>query len=273
MTDHEFDTPQPLALHVQIGRGRVDLTAADTTRSLVEVTGPGAEEVEVHLSGDQLNVIQPSRSGFLRDRQVTVRITVPSGSAPAVRTGSADVHLSGVVGDTEIRTGSGDVRIEVVDGPALVETGSGDVAIDEAHGPLRLKSGSGDLVVGHAAAPVAASTGSGDVRIDTSDGPVVTKTGSGDMLIRHAASDIGWQTGTGDLAVQRVERGQVSAKSASGDIVLGVPPRLPVWTDMHSTTGDVSSDLEGVGEPAPGADHLEVRATTATGDIRLRRAD
>jgi hypothetical protein len=36
-------------------------------------------------------------------------------------------------------------------------------------------------------------------------------------------------------------------------------------------TGDIRSDLVGAGEPADGADHIEVRAKTATGDIVLRQ--
>lgn len=273
MTDYQFETPAKLPLYVQVHRGRVWITAADTAQSVVEVTGPGADDVEVHLDGGTLHVVQPGRAGFLRDREVHVRMTVPTGSSPAVRTGSADLDISGTVGETEIHSGSGDVTVEAVDDSALVETGSGDVRIAQGTGPLRLKSGSGDLAVGSATGPVAASTGSGDVRIDTSAGPVVTKTGSGDLAIERACADIGWRTGTGDLAVGRIERGEVRATSASGDVTLGVPADLAVWTDINTTTGDVSSNLDPIGEPAEGADRLLVRVTTATGDVRLRRAD
>lgn len=273
MTQYEFDTPHPLPLYVQIGRGQVQLTAADTTRCLVETTGPGAEEVEVQMEDGTLRVIQPQRAGFLADRKVTARIVVPTGSEPVIRTGSADVTVAGTIGEAEIRTGSGDVHVEAVAASASIETGSGDLRVDEAAGPLRLKSGSGDLRVGVAAGPVAASTGSGDVQIDVGQGPISTKTGSGDLGVRHAGSNLAWQTGTGDLTVQRIDRGQVRAKSASGDVTLGVPAGLPVWTDIHTTTGDVTSDLQPVGRPADDeADRLEVRVTTATGDVRLHQA-
>ena len=34
-------------------------------------------------------------------------------------------------------------------------------------------------------------------------------------------------------------------------------------------SGTVRSGLEGVGEPEPGADYVEVRATTVSGDVHL----
>ena len=34
-------------------------------------------------------------------------------------------------------------------------------------------------------------------------------------------------------------------------------------------TGTVRSGLEGVGEPEQGADYIEVRATTVSGDVHL----
>lgn len=272
MTDHQFDTPEALPIYLQVGRGRVTVAAADTTRSLVQITGPGAEDVQVTLDDGTLKVIQPGRTGFQRDREVDVRVALPTGSEPTIRTSSASVQVDGAVGKTEIRTGSGDIRLEIADDACTVESGSGDVVVAEARCPLRLKSGSGDLRIGHASGPVVASTGSGDVDIDSSEGPVATKTGTGDLRIRHAAADLEWRTGTGDLAVERIDRGQVHANSGSGDISIGVPDGLSVWTDLHTTTGDVTSNFAPVGQPDDGADHLELRVTTGTGDIRLRQA-
>lgn len=272
MTDYQFDTPEALPIYIQVGRGRVTLTATDTNRSLVQLTGPGAEDVQVTLDEGTLEVIQPGRTGFQRDREVDVMVTLPTGSEPTIRTSSASVQVDGVVGETEIRTGSGDVRLEIADDACTVESGSGDVVVGEARGLLRLKSGSGDLRIGRASGPVVASTGSGDVHIDTSGGPVATKTGTGDLRIRHAEAELEWRTGTGDLAVERIERGQVHANSGSGDVSIGVPGGLSVWTDLHTTTGDVISNLAPVGQPDDGADHLELRVTTGTGDIHLHQA-
>ena len=52
---------------------------------------------------------------------------------------------------------------------------------------------------------------------------------------------------------------------------VGVPAGLPVWTDVSTVTGSVSSDLEGAGQPADGEPFLALRARTVSGDIYLEQ--
>ena len=56
-------------------------------------------------------------------------------------------------------------------------------------------------------------------------------------------------------------------KGASGDVKVGVPAGVPVWTDVSTITGDIRSSLQSAGEPTEGADHVELRAKTVSGDI------
>ena len=42
-----------------------------------------------------------------------------------------------------------------------------------------------------------------------------------------------------------------------------------MWTDLNTVSGAVRSDLEGAGQPEPGADYVELRARTVSGDIHL----
>ena len=42
-----------------------------------------------------------------------------------------------------------------------------------------------------------------------------------------------------------------------------------MWTDISTVSGAIRSNLEGAGEPAEGADHVELRAKTVSGDIVL----
>jgi hypothetical protein len=65
--------------------------------------------------------------------------------------------------------------------------------------------------------------------------------------------------------------GQLTAKNVSGDIKIGVPAGIPVWTDITSTTGSVRSNLEGAGQPQDGQDFIELRARTVSGDIYLEQ--
>lgn len=271
MTDHRFETPSPVSLFVEIGKGAVEVQATDTTESSVEITGRDADQVSVDLTRNQLSVIAPKqRTGFMAgDSSLRVVVTVPSQSELAIKTGSADITVTGVVGASQVRSGSGDVRIEALSGPAVVETGSGDIHIEDAQAELRIKSGSGDVTVTHAESAVSVSTGSGDVEIGSSNGPAVVKTGSGDLKVIEADSDISMATGSGDVVIGTANRGRFTVKGASGDVHIGIPSGVPVWTDISTVSGEIRSSLTGAGEPQEGGDHVELRAKTVSGDIIL----
>ena len=270
MTEYHFDTPQPVSLYVEIGKGTVRVDAIDTTESHVQVTGRDADQVRVEQSGDQITVVAPQRTGFLSgDTRLDVSVTVPTDSDLAARTGSADISVDGTLGSGKIKSGSGDVRLDTFGGPALVDTGSGDIRLDEARAELRIKSGSGSVDIGRVESAVSVSTGSGDVEIGSASGPTVVKTGSGDLTVADARNDVSMSTGSGDLVIGAAQRGRLTAKGASGDVRVGIPAGVPVWTDLSTLSGEIRSSLRGAGEPQEGADHVELRAKTVSGDILL----
>lgn len=268
-----FETPGPASLYVEIGTGSLTVRCDEVAQTTVEVTGKGADDVTVEQRGHQIVVLGPKgRTGFLvRSDEVIVHATLPHGSSLATKLGSADVTATGRLGETRIKTGSGDVSLEEVDGKALVEAGSGDIEVGRISSDLRAKSGSGNVEVGHAAGPASISTGSGDVEIGSADESVTVKSGSGDMTVREAQSDVALSTASGDLVVELLRRGQLQAKNVSGDIRVGIPAGIPVWTDVSSMTGSVSSTLQGAGQPAEGQDYIELRAKTVSGDIHLEQ--
>lgn len=272
-----FDPVGPIRLHLENGRGTVTITAADTGTSAdtgeatVEITGAHADEVRVELVGETLHVIAPRDRVLGSGRRLDMAVTLPSGSDLTAKLGSADLTCRGTLGSCTVRTGSGDTEIEHLTGSTLVEAGSGSVRVDRAEGPMRVKSGSGDLAVRHAGAELTLSTGSGDVEIGECHGVTSVKTGSGDLTVAHAHSDVALSTGSGDLVVDRISSGRVQLKGASGDLRVGVPAGLPVWTDVTTISGRIASTLVGAGQPEPGEAFVEVRATTVSGDIDLRQ--
>jgi DUF4097 and DUF4098 domain-containing protein YvlB len=273
MTEYRFETHEPVALYVEVGRGRVHLQTADTTETTIGIIGRDADDVRVEQNGRQITVVAPrERAGFLGgDASLDVSVTLPHESELAGKTGSADLTVDGLLSSCQFKTGSGDVRLGEVQGPCVVETGSGNVLIEAVGGGLRVKSGSGDIAVQHASESVAVSTGSGDVEIGTSNGPAVVKTGSGDLRVVDADSDVSLMTGSGDLVVGTARRGKFSVKGASGDVRIGIPAGTPVWTDLSTVTGSIQSNLEGVGQPEDGTDHVELRIKNVSGDIVLNQ--
>lgn len=271
---HQFETPAPIRLYVENGGGSVTLTAVDAGRTDVRIVGRHAADVAVTQSGDQVSVIAPrARAGFLGgDQLLEMVIELPASSSVTVKAGSADVIATGFLEGAAVKSGSGDVVLDVLGGAVVVDTGSGDVRISEVADDLRVRSGSGDVLVGLTRASASVSTGSGDVHLDQSDGPVVVKTGSGDLEIADAHGDVAMTTGSGDTVIRVARSGRITSKAASGDVRIGIPSGTPVWTDITTVSGRVSSSVEGVGEPAEGAPYVELRATTVSGDIALTSA-
>lgn len=268
-----FDTPGPTSLYVELGSGDLTLRAEDVTETTVTVDGKDADDVTVEQRGNQIVVLAPhKKTGFFGgSSELNVNVTLPTDSELATKLGSADLIATGRLGTTKIKSGSGDVRFDELGGDALVETGSGDIEIDSVDGELRVKSGSGDIEVGRLGSATSISTGSGDVEIGTAQGEVLVKSGSGDLRVKEAQSDVSLTTASGDLTVDVMHRGGLLAKNVSGDIRVGIPATVPVWTDISCVTGQVSSSLEGAGQPEEGQAFIEVRAKTVSGDIHLEQ--
>lgn len=273
VNNNQFEPVGPLRLYVEHGKGTVEVFARDTTEARVDITGPGADDVRVELDGEDLAVVAPQQRGgfFGADRHLDIVITVPTGSGLTAKLGSAELTCVGKIATTAIRSGSGDVRIEHLTGAAQLETGSGDITVDHAEEPLRIKSGSGEVRIALSAAEVSISTGSGAVEIGDCHASTSVKTGSGDLRVGHAHADVGLKSGSGDLVITRASAGRIQLKGASGDLRVGIPAGVPVWTDITTVSGRVHSTLEGAGRPEPGADHVEVCATTVSGDIDLHQ--
>ena len=271
MSSYEFETHEPVDLYVELGKGSLNVTATDTTATTVDVVGRDAEEVMVRQDGKQISVVAPkgNRGLFGGDTSYVVTISLPTHSNAVVKTGSADIGFDGVMGAGQIRSGSGDCRLDTFDGPLIIETGSGDIVLDRAGAELRIKSGSGDVDVSHTKGALSVSTGSGDVEIGSTNGQAVIKTGSGDLEIGRADDGVSMSTGSGDMKIGSATKGKFSAKGASGDVLIGIPAGVPVWTDLTTVSGTIHSDLRGAGQPEPGQDYVELRAKTVSGDIEL----
>lgn len=269
---HSFETPDPIVLYVELDSGDLRIQAEEVTETTIVVDGPDAEDVTVEQRGEQIAVIAPrKRGGFMGGSDLVVTATIPTGSDLATKLGSADLVATGRYGQARVKTGSGDLRIDELGGDARVEAGSGDITINSALGALTLKSGSGNVNVDQVAGSTTISTGSGDVSLGTTRAATQVKSGSGDVDVRQAHADLDTATASGDVTIGAFHQGSLATKCVSGDLRVGIPAGIPVWTDIHTLTGDVRSRLAGAGQPEEGQPFIELRATTVSGDVYLEQ--
>ncbi len=267
--EYTFETPEPVDLYLELDRGQVTVTAVATGQSSLRVEGDQPERLQVHADGNRIRAVVERRSLFDFAPSLRVWVTVPVESRAAVRTGSAGVAAAGRLAEATVTSGSGDVEVAEA-GTANLQTGSGQVRVGTV-GQLRAKTGSGDVTVGEVAGPALLHSGSGNLRLGHARANASLKTASGDIAVEVADADLVTTTASGDIAVSRVSRGDITGSSASGSLRIGVPPAVPVWTDISTLTGRISSDLAGAGRPQAGQDHLRLRAKTVSGDVRLEQ--
>ena len=279
-----FETPEPIAVEIEVGVGDVRVLAGETGATSVEVvpSNPGnrddvaaAEQTRVEFAAGRLRVKAPKTwkryRPFNDGGSVDVRIELPAGSALSGEAGVAALQVSGPLGNCRFSTGMGGVHIDAAD-------------------TLELRTGAGDVTVGRATGAANVTTGSGKIRIDVADTSAVIKNSNGDCWIGEAASDLRVSTANGDIRVDRAQasvvaktaygdvrlaelvRGSVVAETAYGAVELGIADGSAAHLELSTGWGQVRSDLDAADAPTAGTDAVEIRGKTAFGDITVRRA-
>lgn len=225
--------------------GGFTIGAGNTVRLRLDVLVPESADLDLKVGGG--DIVIDGRSGELR-----------------AKTGGGDVRFDDA-GDVVVHTGGGDIRANRA-AQGNLDTGGGDISID-SFGEGRVHSGGGDVHVG-AIASGAIRTGGGDIHVGRTEGDVTVTTGGGDVRLDSCLGSTEVSTGAGDVSAH-VAGGRWQARTGAGDIIVTVPPGVPVWQDLSSPLGDVTSRIGGRGEPSEGQEHIEITARTGTGDIRL----
>ena len=274
---YEFHASDKVRLRIEFGSGDIALEASETDRVRIDLTGDGesggslVDQTVIEQRGDEVVVDVPRRTGFLRrSPSLDLRVLVPLGTRVDVKADAVDIDATGRLGDTQIKIGSGDLRLDHT-ADVRVQTGSGDVTIGTADGTATLSTGSGDVTCRALAGLGRVNSGSGDIRIERAGGPLQVNSASGDICIDDAADDVTVDSASGDQHLSRVTRGRVRLNSASGDLHVGVADGTPVWLDVNTLTGSVSSALSGGEPPGDGEAAVELRVNTVSGDISLAR--
>jgi Toastrack DUF4097 len=260
----EFSCDERITLFVNLAAGMLSVTAEPRDTAVVDVqpldgssaSRTAVENTLVEMRGSALHVESPDRGWRLgRSGRMRFDIRVPEDTRLNVKLASADGRLDGRYGDASINSASGDLSVGHIAGTLSIRTASGDVRVAEVDGAAAADSASGDIAIGSSAADLTADTASGDVTVE------------------RAAGSVRVRSASGDVRVGSVRRGTADLVTVSGDVRVGIPAGTSVWLDVATASGKTRSDLDhsGAQPPANGAADLNVRVSTASGDIELRR--
>jgi DUF4097 and DUF4098 domain-containing protein YvlB len=257
-----YDTPGEVTVTLEIANGDVAVSAADTERTSIEISGydkstPPRVSCEPVAGGYRVTIEHRSKRGwgFSFGRNPSFELTVPIGTRIDGSTGSTELEVRGSLGSLAYRTGSGDVSFEEITGDVQIACASGDVSGDAIGGHLSFKGASGDLDIGSIAGGALIRSASGDISVRRLDGPSTLTVGSGDIELREVGA------------------GLVNVRAISGDVQIGVREGMGIWMDVSSTSGDVRSGLDPVprGEASDGEPQLELTVSTVSGDVDINR--
>ena len=278
-----FDTPDPIAVDLEVGVGDVRIEASDRVDTTVEV-GPSdpakpadvraAEQTRVEYANGHLTVKGPS--GWRqwvshRGDSIDVAISLPAGSRLQAEVGVAALRATGRLGECRAKVGVGDVSLEEV-GTLNLKTGAGDVTVDRVAGRAEVVTGSGGVRIGRIEGTAWVKNSNGDTWIGEAGGDARASTASGTITIDRAGAGVVAKSAHGRVHLGEVAHGTAVAESALGDLEIGVRDGVPAWLDLHTKFGRVRNELDASERPASGEDSVEVRARTSMGDIVIHRS-
>jgi hypothetical protein len=280
-----FDTPEPISVTVELGVGDIRIVASDRTDTIVEVRPSddakksdvgAAQQARVEYDSGRLLVKAPK--GWKRytprggGESIAVQIDLPAGSHVQAGAGVVAFHATGRLGECHVRTGVGEIHVDQAGGPVDLKTGFGDITIGQADGDARITTGSGGVRVGTIEGTGVVKNANGDTWIDEVMGDLRVNAANGKIVVDRAHAAVAARTANGDIRIGEVRRGAVLAETALGKVDVGICEGVTAWLDLHTSFGNVHSDLDAAKSPDAGADAVEVRARSAFGDITIRHA-
>jgi len=246
--------------HVHISNISGSVTVAGWSRDQVEVTGkigPKVEELIFERSGDKITikVKVPRKSG--RGVESELHVRVPERSSLDVGTVSADIDVTGVLGEQKLEAVSGDIETECDAADVTAGTVSGDVVI----------RGKGKDAETHSASV------SGDVGLYELAGEVFAESVSGDLIIEDGSFDrASFNVVNGDIVFRSELRkgGKLKAETVNGEVELRFAGNISGQFDIDTFNGGIDNcfgpKAQRTSKYAPG---MELSFSEGDGDARV----
>jgi len=239
-------------------------------RNEVEVSGTvgdSVERVDVTGAGNRtsIHVLSRSAHSWNSDNEADLVIHVPAKSRVSATLVSADLKITGVLGDLKLQTVSGNVGGDA----------GGDVRATTVSGNVRLTA--------HAAKAIEIRTISGDIQLMGGGGDVDLTTVSGTATIELTdVTRARLKSISGDVSATLTLQpdGQMEGESVSGNVNLMFANEPSAEFDVQSFSGDIKNcfgpkpaeSRYGPGSRLQfknGEGHAHVRVNTKSGDVKL----
>lgn len=157
-----FQTPEPIAVNVDVLSGNITVIASDRTDTVVEIRPAdaskradvrAAQQTQIDFAAGTLTVTTPkdwrTYTPFGGNPSIEVTIEVPAGSRVKGTAGVGQLLGTGELGQCDLAISLGDITVERPRDSVTAKTAKGNIRIGEAsRGVLRLETSTGELEVG-----------------------------------------------------------------------------------------------------------------------------
>ncbi|GGP53387.1 DUF4097 family beta strand repeat-containing protein [Saccharothrix coeruleofusca] len=215
---HEFPTPSPISVVLDVPAGRVRFIAADRPDTAVEVLPAdaakdrdvkAAQRTAVDYRDGVLRITTPTGNRLLSPGgAVEVTVGLPAGSHVEAEA-AAEVRGVGRLGEVAVTGAYGAIKLDEAAGAHLT-TAAGDITVGRLTGPARISTDQGDIDIAEATrGTLVLRTQAGQVRVGAATGVSASlDAGTGHGRIHNSL------TNTGGAAPQLA----IHATTAHGDI-------------------------------------------------------
>ncbi|MET9025651.1 DUF4097 family beta strand repeat-containing protein [Nocardia sp. NPDC004168] len=210
-----FETPEPIAVTIDVLSGAVTVIASDRIDTVVEVRPADASkkgdvraaaQTQIEFTAGTLTVRTPkdwrTYTPFGGNPSIELTIEVPTGSQLKGTAAVGRLLGAGELGECDLEISAGDITVERPRDSVTAKTAKGDIRIGEAsRGVLRLETSMGELQVGispSSAVQLETNAQHGTVRnrmqpVDRSQGEedivrVYARNSYGNIVIQHATA-------------------------------------------------------------------------------------
>jgi DUF4097 and DUF4098 domain-containing protein YvlB len=278
---YEFQTPEPISakLSLLVADVRVDASARDTTTVELRPSDPDdprdvemVKRTEVNFEDGTLSIRSPKSLRSFKPRgSIEVIVQLPTDSSVKAGTATGAFRATGVLGSCRIDTAAAEIAIDRAR-TAKISKAAGEVTIGEVAEDASIESATGDIRIERIGGNAKIDNANGNARIGSIDGDLKLTGASGDVLVRRSGGSISASTAFGAVRLLSVAHGRVKVDSARGDIEIGIAEGSAAWLNLNTTFGRAHSELDAADTPSEQERTVEVSATTAFGDITVRRA-
>jgi DUF4097 and DUF4098 domain-containing protein YvlB len=278
---YEFRTPQPISAKLALlaANIRLDASARDTTTVQLQPSDPDnprdvelVKRTEVSFDDDMLSIRSPKSLRSFKPRgSIEVIVQLPTDSSVKAGTATGSLRATGALDKCQVDTAAGEITIERAR-EAKISKAAGDVTIGEVAEDATIESATGEIRIERIGGNAKIDNANGDARIGSIDGDLKLTGANGDVLVQRSGGSVSAATAFGTIRLLSVAHGRIKIDSARGDIEIGIAEGTAAWLNLNTTFGRAHSELESADAPDESQRTVEVSASTAFGDITVRRA-